>query len=236
MSDTVQSFILFALLGGFVLLSASFAMTMDFAAIMASINGALLILGFVELITGASETRRKSRAVTERYESYLVRSYQVQQQGIILEESESKELKKQLARYYALRVWAGHGGRVLTKVWVLLSSTLVVGLLGIVLWASLEKPGKGGALAGFLVATLFLNFLYLGLATVVRVRSDKNYDHLEASYKWADQLGIPAYEARDTVMKLHRRNRSIPGKIINRHAQMAIFWRSGYELRKRSIE
>ncbi|MFD5848269.1 DUF202 domain-containing protein [Streptomyces chartreusis] len=203
---------------------------------MASINGALLILGFVELITGASETRRKSRAVTERYESYLVRSYQVQQQGIVLEESESKELKKQLARYYALRVWAGHGGRVLTKVWVLLSFTLVVGLLGIVLWASVEKPGKASALAAFLVTTLFLNFLYLGLATIVRVRSDKNYDHLEASYKWADKLGISAYEARDVVVQLHRKNRSVPRKTLNRNAQIAIFWKSGYELRKQNIE
>ncbi|MFC8996205.1 hypothetical protein ACFT7U_10920 [Streptomyces rochei] len=216
-------------------LSVSIAMSMDFAAIIASINGALLILGFVELVTGASDTRKKMRAVTETYESYLVRAHQVQKQGIVLEDSESREIRRQLSRYYALRVWAGHGGRVLTRVWSFLSSTLVIGLIGIAHWASQEKPGKATLLASFLVTTLTLNFFYLGLATIVRMRSDNNFDHLEASFKWADRLGIPAHEARDVVLKLLEDNRPVSKKISDRHAQISLL-RTGYELEKRKIE
>lgn len=211
-------------------------MSMDFAAIMASINGALLILGFVELIANASATRRKLRAVTEKYEHYLVRAYQVQDQGIILDAPEAKELKKQLSRYYALRVWAGHDGRVFTRVWAVLSSTLVIGLVSIAIWASQERPGKSSTLAGFLVVTLILNFFYLIMATIVRLRCDKNYDLLEASYQWADRLGIPAYKARETVLKLHKNNRPVPKRVFIRQANVALFWRSGYELDKRRIE
>lgn len=145
-------------------LSSSVAMSADFAAIIASINGALLILGFVELITGASATRKKSNAVTDKYQQHLVRAYQVQQQVVILSALEAKELKKQLSRYYALRVWASHGGKVFTRIWVLLSSVLVVGLVGIAHWASLEKPGKSSTLASFLVSSLTISFLYLALA------------------------------------------------------------------------
>ncbi|WP_406396521.1 hypothetical protein [Streptomyces sp. NBC_00887] len=211
-------------------------MSTDFAAIMASINGALLILGFVELITGASATRKKSNAVTDKYQQHLVRAYQVQQQVVILSALEAKELKKQLSRYYALRVWASHGGKVFTRIWVLLSSVLVVGLVGIAHWASLEKPGKSSTLASFLVSSLTISFLYLALATIVRMRCDKNYDFLEACYVWADRLDIPAHEARKTVRKLHRNNRPVPKRVFIRHAYTALFLRSGYELGKRRIE
>ncbi|MFE7070433.1 hypothetical protein ACFU96_10135 [Streptomyces sp. NPDC057620] len=174
------------------LAQSDIAMSNDFAAIIASVMAALLLLLIAEFQAGVRSNAAAARSLAEEYADVIKESFFEFCSGVPLAPDDKKRVERELGRYQELRRTAQRHV-IWQYLFVGAGAALVYGLSRVIAWAPHAEADltKGPDVANTALIVTAGSFLVLVAGFIARFANAYQFTKMRTGIRLANRFGIP---------------------------------------------